>query len=95
MSPHQPQPLAEYFSELPDRRIQRKCLHEFLDIILIVLCGTIVGADDFVSNELFAQAKAQWFKERLGLKLPHGIPSHDSLNRVFATIHPKEFHHCF
>jgi predicted transposase YbfD/YdcC len=95
MSPRKPRPLMEYFSELPDRRIQRKCRHEFMDIILIVLCGTIVGADDFVSIELFAKAKEKWFKERLGLKLPEGIPSHDTLNRVFATIRPNEFQKCF
>jgi len=88
-------PLAEYFSKLPDRRIQRKCRHEFMDVILIVLCGTIVGADDFVSIAEFAQAKEEWLKERLGLKLPEGIPSHDTLNRIFATIRPKEFHDCF
>src|ERR1700734_3322329 len=95
MSASKPRALADYFSGLPDRRIQRKCRHQFMDIILIVLCGTIVGADDFVSIELFAKAKEKWFKERLGLKLPNGIPSHDTLNRVFATIRPKEFHECF
>ncbi|HEV3386089.1 MAG TPA: ISAs1 family transposase, partial [Gemmata sp.] len=88
-------PLADYFSKLRDRRIQLKCQHEFMDIILIVVCGTIAGADDFVSIEEFARAKQVWFRERLGLKLPNGIPSHDTLNRVFATIRPEEFHECF
>jgi predicted transposase YbfD/YdcC len=88
-------PLADYFCKLRDRRIQLKCQHEFMDIILIVVCGTIAGADDFVSIEEFARAKQVWFRERLGLKLPNGIPSHDTLNRVFATIRPEEFHDCF
>jgi predicted transposase YbfD/YdcC len=88
-------PLAEYFSRLPDRRIQLKCRHEFMDIILIVLCATIAGADDFVSIEQFARSKEDWFRGRLGLKLPDGIPSHDTLTRIFATIRPNEFHDCF
>jgi len=95
MSNPQTRPLTEYFSKLPDRRIQLRCRHEFMDIILIVLCGTIGGADDFVSIAEFAKAKEKWLRERLGLKLPEGIPSHDTLNRVFATIRAKEFHDCF
>ena len=90
-----PRPLAEYFAKLRDRRIKLKCKHDFMDIILIVICGTIAGADDFVSIEEFARAKRTWLRERLGLKLPNGIPSHDTLNRVFAIIRPEEFHDCF
>jgi predicted transposase YbfD/YdcC len=88
-------PLAEYFAKLPDRRIQLKCHHNLMDIILIVICGTIAGADDFVACEAFARSKETWLRERLGLKLPNGIPSHDTLNRVCATIRPEEFQDCF
>ncbi len=66
-----------------------------MDIILIVLCGTIAGADNFVAIAAFAQAKIAWLRERLGLKLLEGIPSHDILTRVFAAIRPEEFHACF
>jgi predicted transposase YbfD/YdcC len=66
-----------------------------MDIILIVLCATIAGADDFVAIAAFAKAKDDWLRERLGLELPNGIPSHDVLNRVFAAIRPEEFHACF
>jgi len=90
-----PRPLADYFAELPDPRVQLKCIHNFLDIILIVVVATIGGADDFVSVAQFAKAKEQWFRDRLGLKLENGIPSHDTLNRVFAIIHPTHFQKCF
>lgn len=29
------------------------------------------------------------------LELPNGIPSHDTISRVFAEIDPKEFEQCF
>jgi hypothetical protein len=29
------------------------------------------------------------------LKLPNGIPSHDTINRVFSIINPKEFERVF
>jgi predicted transposase YbfD/YdcC len=90
-----PRPLAEYFAELRDPRVQLKCVHNFMDIILIVVCATIGGADDFVSVAQFAQAKEEWFRDRLGLQLDNGIPSHDTLNRVFAIIHPAQFQKCF
>jgi len=90
-----PRPLADYFAELRDPRVQLKCVHEFMDIILIVVVSTIGGADDFVSVTEFARAKEHWFRERLGLKLTNGIPSHDTLNRVFAIIAPSQFQNCF
>lgn len=88
-------PLVDYFANLRDTRIDRKCQHNFMDIIVIVIFGTIAGADDFVAVAQFARAKERWLRDRLGLKLPNGIPSHDTLNRVFATIRPEKFHACF
>ena len=90
-----PRPLADYFAELRDPRVQLKCEHDFLAIILIVVCATIGGADDFVSIANFAKAKQAWFRDRLKLKLDNGIPSHDTLTRVFAILNPAQFHACF
>src|SRR5271156_6396000 len=88
-APTGPRPLMEYLAEIPDPRVELKCLHDLIDVIMIVTCGTIVGADDFVSIAEFARAKEGWLRERLGLKLRSGIPSHDTLNRVFAIIRPE------
>lgn len=90
-----PRPLIEYLSQIPDPRVELKCLHDLIDVVMIVTCGTIVGADDFVSIAEFARAKESWFRDRLGLKLRNGIPSHDTLNRVFALVRPDAFHRCF
>jgi predicted transposase YbfD/YdcC len=95
MSAPRLRPLIEYFAPIPDPRVQLKCLHDLIDVIMIVVCGAIVGADDFVSIEEFARAKESWLRERLGLKLRNGIPSHDTLNRVFAIVGPEEFNRSF
>lgn len=87
--------LSEHFGDLRDPRVRGRSDHHLLDIVSIVLCGTIAGLDDFVAIADFAKAKETWLRERLGLKLPKGIPSHDTLNRVFALILPGEFQRCF
>ncbi len=90
-----PRPLIEYLSQIPDPRVELKCFHDLIDVLMIVTCGTIVGADDFVSIAEFARAKESWFRDRLGLTLRNGIPSHDTLNRVFALVRPEAFGRCF
>jgi len=91
-----PRPLVDYFADLNDTRIQLKCKYDFMSIVLIVVCATIGGADDFVSMAAFARAKKEWFRKTFGLEFPDDTPpSHDTLNRVFATINPTEFGRCF
>ena len=87
--------LRDFFADLRDPRVTGRCDHELLDIILIVVCGTIAGADDFVSIAGWAQSKEAWLRERLGLRLANGVPSHDTLNRVFAVLSPSGFHEGF
>jgi predicted transposase YbfD/YdcC len=95
MAPAKEWHVRDLFGTLRDPRVVGRCEHDLLDIVVIVLCGTIAGLDDFVSIADYAVSKQAWFKERLGLKLPNGIPSHDTLNRVFALVGPAEFHECF
>jgi predicted transposase YbfD/YdcC len=86
-----PSTMLECFENFPDPRVAGRCTHERLEIIAIVRCATIVGADDFASMADFAIGRESWFRERLGLKLRHGIPSHDTWNRVLTLLDPKDF----
>jgi len=90
-----PHSLLEHFSDLPDPRVSRTQRHLLLDILTISLCALICGADDFVAVARFGQAKEAWLKERLGLELPSGIPSHDTFGRVFSRLDPEAFAQCF
>ena len=53
----------------------------------------IGGADNWVAMEQYGNSKLEWLKQFL--ELPNGIPSHDTLARVFARIDPSEFEQCF
>jgi len=93
MSNHPTASLAEHFSTLEDPRADFGKRHLLLDIIVIAICAVICGADNWVEVELFGRSKEQWL--RTFLKLPHGIPSHDTFGRVFRLLDPEQFQRCF
>jgi predicted transposase YbfD/YdcC len=85
--------IAKCFNKVTDPRIERSKRHKLIDIILLAICGVICGADSWVDIEMYGKAKKEWLKTFL--ELPNGIPSHDTLGRVFAAINPDEFEKSF
>ena len=89
MSQPQTLPLLSFFSDLADPRVERTRHHKLLDIVGLTVCAVIAGADDWVHVERFGKAKADWLKTFLDL--PNGIPSHDTIGRVFASLDSEKF----
>ena len=90
---HRETSINQCFNELTDPRVLGRSQHNLSDILTIVLCATISGADGFNDIEMFAKCKESFF--RTFLELPNGIPSHDTINRVMSMISPDEFSICF
>jgi len=82
-----------HFSQLHDPRLNRKKRHSLLDIVGITICAVIAGADCWTDVALFGRSKEAWL--RTFLKLPNGIPSHDTFGRFFSLLDPVEFQRCF
>ena len=75
-----------FFAKMPDYRVNRRKKHHLMDILVIVLCVLISGADDFEEIEAYGCRKEAFL--RTLLDLANGIPSHDTFTRVFDAWTP-------
>ena len=85
--------IPTYFAKLTDPRRAHRRLHRLQDILVIALCAVIAGAQDWQDIVTFGRKRLDWL--RRFLELPHGIPSHDTFERVFDRLQPQAFHACF
>jgi len=80
------------FDNLPDPR-SKNHRHALLDILTIAILAVISGADGWVEVAHYGVSKKNWLKTFL--ELSHGIPSHDTFDRVFSLLDPAAFERCF
>jgi DDE_Tnp_1-associated len=83
----------DQFAALANPRQGWKVPNPFREILLLVLCATIAGAEDFVEIKRWGELN-QTFLRRL-LPSKDGIPSHDTLNDVINAIDNVLFAACF
>jgi predicted transposase YbfD/YdcC len=88
-----PVSLHHHFANLLDPRTERSRRHELLDIIGIALCAVIAGAESWTAVEAYGHAKRDWLAQFL--RLPNGIPAHDTFRRVFCLLDPEAFQRGF
>src|SRR5271168_4277987 len=82
-----------HFAALSDPRQAAKVLYPLPEILLILLCGTLANADDFVELALWGRENLEFL--RRFARFEHGIPSHDTLCEVIAAIDADAFRACF
>jgi predicted transposase YbfD/YdcC len=85
--------LLDHFAALEDPRQAAKVLYPLPEVILLLLCATLAGADDFVEIQLWGQQNLAFL--RRFLPYAHAIPSHDTLNDVTNALDPELFKACF
>ena len=87
------QAFHQHFSVVDDPRIDRSKCHLLTDILFLAVCATIAGADGPSDIADFGRQQIQWLRKFI--TLPNGIPSHDTIGRVFSLIKPLQFQQAF
>lgn len=86
-------PLIQVFSGLKDPRSTKSRKHPLVNIIVIAICSCLCGADNWVATELWAKSNRKWLAGFLNMST--GVPSHDTLGRVFSILEPTAFQNAF
>ena len=84
--------IIDHLGSLPDPRLDRTRRHELLDIVTIAVCAVLCSAETWEDVAEFDRSTAAWLGRFL--RRPHGIPAHDTFNRVFARLDPAALQAC-
>ena len=76
--------LRNTLDSLEDKRFEPYVEHPLSDIVLIALIAIMSNADEWCEIAYFAEIKQEWFATFL--RLPNGIPSHDTIQRVISSL---------
>jgi predicted transposase YbfD/YdcC len=85
--------LLEHFSALSDPRERWRVVYPLPEILLLVLCATLCGMEDFVEVRLWGEQRLDFLRRFLPFE--RGLPSHDTLNDVFNALDGELFKTCF
>ena len=85
--------MLDYFKDMEDYRQAWKVKHQLTEIIVIIICAVVSGAENIAEIALYAKCKEAWL--RTILVLENGLPSQDTIERFMRHMDPKEFKRSF
>lgn len=83
----------DFVKKIEDHRVNRNKLYSIEEILFLVLCAIICGAEGWHDIERFGKLKLEFLKTVF--PYTYGIPSDDTLRRFFRTLDPVQFSICF
>lgn len=81
--------LLGFFSDLEDPRVNRTKLHPLINIVMIATLGVICGCEGWDELHHFGEIKLTFLSTFLDMR--NGVPSADTIRRLFEALEPKAF----
>ena len=82
-----------HFGKMKDPRVERTKLYPLEEILFVLLCGSICGAESWRDFVMFGQEKLDFLREYFPFSA--GIPCKNTFARVSAALEPEQFRTCF
>jgi len=84
--------ILRFFDGIEDPRAAN-ARHLLTDVLSIAILAVFCGAQGWAAVETWGRGNHPWLKTFL--LLPHGIPAHDTFDRVFGLLDPLAFEKAF
>ena len=84
---------ARFEDRLEDRPMEYNELHDLMDIVLLVICAIVGGAESWEAIEEFGKEKLEWLRQFA--PLAKGVPSHEVIAGVISRLSLQGFQQCF
>lgn len=85
--------LVDSFSKIEDPRVDRTKKHALTDILVLSVLAVMCNAEGWEDIEQYGKTKLKWLRTIIPLK--NGVPSHDTISRVFRMLEPGVFQAAF
>ena len=85
--------LIDHFSALKDPRQNWRVVYPLREILLLVLCASLCGMEDFVEIRMWGELRLDFLRRFYPYE--RGLPAHDTLNDVLNALAPDVFQACF
>ena len=79
--------ILEKLNKVPDYRVGNAIRHVLSDVLMIAMLTFLSNGDGYAAMYIFGVTHEQELKKYLCL--PHGIPSQDTFEHIFAKLNPK------
>ena len=81
--------LLDHFSALRDPRENWRVVYPLPEILLLVLCATLSGMEDFVEVRLWGEQRLDFLRRFLPFE--RGLPAHDTINDLINALDAELF----
>jgi predicted transposase YbfD/YdcC len=93
MSSPRRQSLLDHFSAVKDPRQNWRVIYPLQEILLLVLCASLCGMEDFVEIRMWGDLRLDFLRRFYPYE--RGLPAHDTLNDVLNALDSELFQACF